>query len=54
MPQWVMLNLFGSAAEQFGPAAWIAGLAFGGVISLVYALRQSRMRGNENRDEPVR
>lgn len=43
MPQWVMLNLFGSAAEQFGPAAWIAGLAFGGVISLVYALRQSRM-----------
>ena len=44
LPQWILLNLFGSAAEQFGPAAWIAGLAVGGAISLAYAIQQSRAR----------
>ncbi|GIW07112.1 MAG: hypothetical protein KatS3mg060_1917 [Dehalococcoidia bacterium] len=44
LPQWILLNLFGAAAEQYGPAAWIAGLAVGGAISLGYAIQQSRAR----------
>ncbi|MCS6803243.1 MAG: VTT domain-containing protein [Chloroflexota bacterium] len=44
LPQWIMLNLFGAAAEQYGAAAWIAGLAFGAALSLAYAIQQTWAR----------
>lgn len=44
LPQWVLLNLFGAAAEQYGAAAWIAGLAVGAALSLAYAIQQTWAR----------
>ena len=51
LPHWVLLNLFGAAASEYGPAAWLVGLAFGAAVSLAFTLRTTRVHRRASRQQ---